>query len=222
MPFKVGEGKFGVPAGIYRVKFLGCQLRQPQPGQQPLLGRDGQPMPPGMEWQFEVLDGEWTGKVTSRTTGQDATPKNACGRMLADVTGLPVRVGIEVDERQYIGRVYQVRVGQNPNSDGTRVETVMPVGNVAPPAAGNGQPTMATAQQTDEIKGLIRQVFGDQGPTAEQRSELLQSAGLPANIGKMTGVQAETLIAVLRRRLQPEPAGVGDANEGGNYSDIPF
>jgi hypothetical protein len=210
MKFTISEGKFGVPVGHYQTRFLGAHPRVPQPGQQPLLGRDGQPMPPGLEWQFEVLGGEYAGKVTSRTTGQDASPKNACGRMLADITGQPVWVGVEIDITPYVGRPYQVRVGQNPNSDGTRVETVMPVGNTAPPVnhPGNGHQTLqegladrgpADAAQVTEVKRL----FGElpTPPSPELAADLRARAGIPQGAKTMNRSQAAALIQVLNEHL---------------------
>ena len=53
---KMKESKFGAPAGIYTGKYLGVAAFKGDG--KPRYGNDGNPMEPGIEWQFEITEGE--------------------------------------------------------------------------------------------------------------------------------------------------------------------
>lgn len=125
MKLTMGENKFDVPQGTYQAKFLGCQTREP------LQGTD---YGPGLEWRFEIVSGPSAGKLCSRTTGQEPSAKNACGRMLVGITGGTVVKGQEVDISTYIGRLYLVTLAPNQAGTGVRVETAAAMEGYAPPA----------------------------------------------------------------------------------------
>jgi hypothetical protein len=114
----MSESKFGAPVGTYLAEFVGAEPREPLAGSN---------YGPGLEWQFRVADGLHAGKIVSRTTAQDPTTKNSCGRMLLQLTGAAVGVGSEVDLAAYVGRRYTVLVEPNQTGQGTRVGTVLPV-----------------------------------------------------------------------------------------------
>jgi hypothetical protein len=105
-----GESEFGAPAGIYQeCRFEGVfQMTGP-----PRNGRDGLPMPPGIEWRFKILSGPFAGRTIGRITGMKPTAKNSCGTMLDGVAGRPLRVGENFDPDTVVGQVFQVVVGQS-------------------------------------------------------------------------------------------------------------
>jgi hypothetical protein len=126
------ESKFGAPVGTYQCQFLGVEeLPQTRPG--PNFG-------PAWRWQWRILMGEHMGKIISRTTSQEPTTKNACGKMLQAVTGRAIAVNEEVDLTAYVGRQFAVQVEPDSTGKGTRVGMVMP--QSAP--AANGAPAAPT------------------------------------------------------------------------------
>jgi hypothetical protein len=129
MKLKMSESKFGAPVGTYQAEFVGAEAREPL---------EGSGYGPGLEWQFRVVDGLHAGKIISRTTSQEPTTKNSCGRILVQLTGAAVGVGSEVDLAAYVGRRYTVLVEPNRTGQGTRVGTVLPAPAEAPrPALGD-------------------------------------------------------------------------------------
>jgi len=110
MLLKVSAG--GVPAGSYLAAFLGVEATNNEFGD-------------GLRWQFEVAAGPSKGSKTSRTTSQSPTPKNACGKMLAGLSGKPLIPGEDHDVEAYVGKKFIIVV-VNTDSGGTRVESVSP------------------------------------------------------------------------------------------------
>lgn len=114
------DGKFGAPEGTYLCRYLGSvEKTHPEYG-------------PGLEWQFEVVEGAEKGKIVSRTTAPSPTTKNSCGAVLKQLAGGVIELGREVDEAQFVGKFYTVMVGPNSTGNGTRVETLMPHAGAAP------------------------------------------------------------------------------------------
>jgi hypothetical protein len=119
---KMGESKFGAPLGPpYAAEFAQVEEVDAKPGTD---------YGPGWRWQFRIAEGEHAGKLVSRTTSREPSAKNACGKMLAAVTGKHLAVNEEVDLAGYVGRRYLVTMEPDFTGKGTRVGTV-----VAYPAA---------------------------------------------------------------------------------------
>jgi hypothetical protein len=142
-----GTDKFGAPEGTYLAKFVGVTDREARAG---MVGRDGKPLGPGLEWQFEILQdpdhgGEYVGRLVSRTTGQEPTKGNACGRIIKGLSGGKVTDGT-VDVDQFAGRTYQVQIELNSEGTGTRVGSVQTaLGLAQQPAAAPVPATGAPA-----------------------------------------------------------------------------
>jgi hypothetical protein len=108
------KSAFEMPDGKYMARFVGVTMREAT-GQ---LDQRGNPMPPGMTWDFEIVEpGENKGKKTDRLTGRQPTPKSACGKILAAVTDSVLKDGQEVDLAQFVGKYYRVTVIENRVSD---------------------------------------------------------------------------------------------------------
>jgi hypothetical protein len=122
--FTKQESKYGVPPGEYQARFLGVE---PMPDNgSPRLGRDGKPMPPGIEWRFEVLSGPNAGRWATRVTSEAPTPRNSCNKMLEGVPGRSVSSGETVDVAACVGTVYRVVVEPSTyNADRTQVTVVL-------------------------------------------------------------------------------------------------
>jgi hypothetical protein len=117
----MGESDFGAPAGIYECRFEGIF---PMNGA-PRIGRDGKPMPPGVEWRFKILSAPFAGRTVGRITGEKPTAKNSCGAMLSGIAGHPLGTGQSFDPATMIGQVFQVVVGQSKeNPEKTHVTQV--------------------------------------------------------------------------------------------------
>jgi hypothetical protein len=114
MIFRVGESKYGVPAGVYLARFKGVQALKP--------GKFG----PRIAWEFEVAEGPYQGRDTSCLTDPIPTLRNACGRVIRGLTGKDIASGTEFDDEPFRGSLYQVRVADK-ESGRTRVVDVMPV-----------------------------------------------------------------------------------------------
>jgi hypothetical protein len=124
----VEESAFGVPIGTPALRgvFEGADEREPKPGTDYGVG---------LEWKFRITqEGEFKGRVVSRTTSLKPTPKNACGRMLAGLTGNAAAVGNRVVIANYIGKEYVLMFEPNASGNGTRVAMISPVNGAAPPA----------------------------------------------------------------------------------------
>jgi hypothetical protein len=120
----------------------------------PRVGRDGKPMEPGIEWQFEITDGPQAGQIVGRITSAVPTTKNACGTLLAGLVGRLVQPDEEVDPDQYRGRTYQIVIAHSKESpEKTYVTQIHGAGGAAPapaaaspaPAAPKGPPPKAPA-----------------------------------------------------------------------------
>jgi hypothetical protein len=104
-----------VPPGTYNSKFVGIEETSHEE------------YGPGLRWRFEILSGEQAGREATRVTGTKPTPRNACGKILASITGSQLVLGDEIDTRDFVGREFLVAV-QESQSGATRVETVLDPG----------------------------------------------------------------------------------------------
>ncbi len=123
------KSQYEMPDGKYIAKFLGTTLRDAT-GQ---LDQRGNPLPPGMTWDFEILDGGQAGKKVDKLTGRSPTPKSACGKLLAAISDTVLKDGQEVDLAQFVGQQYRITVQDNRVSDNP------------PPARVYGSPPPAAA-----------------------------------------------------------------------------
>jgi hypothetical protein len=146
MKLTMKEGKFGAPVGVYRAKFVGVKPRE------------SQQYGPGLEWTWEIVcdsNGrtDHAGRLVSKTTQPEPSPKNSCGKTINGMAGRVVGMTESVEVSQWIGQVFQIVVETNATGNGTRVGTVMTLGLGAGsppptppqtpggvPAAGNGAP----------------------------------------------------------------------------------
>lgn len=110
---------FDCPAGVYKAIFQGLEeMTHAEYGA-------------GLRFDFEISDGPHQGKRSSRITSADPTPRNAAGRMLADLAGVVPANGVSVDPAQFVGREYMIVVREN-DSGRTRVESLCPVQESSP------------------------------------------------------------------------------------------
>jgi hypothetical protein len=142
MKMRMGESKFGAPVGTYLGRFLGVKVMKDDG--KPRLGRDGKPMPPGMEWQWEVTDdpdhdGAYVGQIVGRITSQEPTAGNACGRLLGGIVDRCIKTAEEIDPDEFAGQLYRVTVGpQMDNKEKTQVIQVTRIKTGAHPAPPSG------------------------------------------------------------------------------------
>jgi hypothetical protein len=142
MQMRKTESEFGAPAGVYVAEFQGVF---PMTEATPRLGRDGKPMPPGIEWRFKIVEGPFAGRIISRITSKTPTAKNACGVLLDGVAGRPLGLEEVFDPDTMRGRQYQVAVDRSKtNPDRTQVTSVFrsgtPTTPPAPASTENGAP----------------------------------------------------------------------------------
>jgi len=111
MQFEVAQGG-GPPAGVYRAKFVEVEETEHDE-----YGK-------GKKFVFEVVSGEHAGEQATRITGPTPTPKNACGRMLAGISGETLKPGITIDLAPHVGETYMLQVEETKN-DATRIGTII-------------------------------------------------------------------------------------------------
>ena len=177
MEMTFSKGQFDVPEGKYTAQFLGLKLLEPKPGEKPLTGSDGKPLPPGMAWEFQIADGEHAGKKCDRVTGRQPTPKSGCGKMLAAVTDQILKDGERYDPDQFVGKLYRVTVEEKPSGNGTRVsDNPAPVRVYDQPPAQRGGPPPRKPAAPAEPKFWVP--MGDETPlltAAEIKTAIEQS-----------------------------------------------
>src|SRR5215468_5262863 len=154
MKIRVKSAAFGAPAGVYVARFAGVF---PFTGDgKPRLGKDGKPMPPAIEWRFEIQEdpdhgGEHVGKTVGRLTSEEATPRNACGVLLAGLIGRAIADEEEIDIDTYVGSLFRVTVGPSKdNPDRTQVQFVTPLKPPAAPSANGSPPKRPPARAAKE------------------------------------------------------------------------
>jgi len=112
---KVSIRSNSLPIGAYTATFEGVEeVDHPEYGA-------------GWKWTFEVALGKLKGQQAFRTTKNQPTPKNSCGRFLAALAGETPRDDLEIDTDEYVGRRYTVMVEGSPSGDSTRVGSFTPI-----------------------------------------------------------------------------------------------
>jgi hypothetical protein len=223
MKFTYTKSQFEMPDGKYLAKFLGCTLRELQPGETPKLGQDGKPLPPAMTWDFEIIEGPAdkpdpanVGKKADKLTGRMPTPKSGCGKMLAAIADAVLKDGVEVDIANYVGKVYRVtvienRVSENPGPSRIHDYQSPSSASFGTPSrrwdVSDGQNVMSAQSDAD----VCRLIEAGADPTALK----LKPAGAPRE-------QAKTA-AEWGFKAAPEPAGLKPDGTPANASDpIPW
>ncbi|NQU20607.1 MAG: hypothetical protein HQ567_04940 [Candidatus Nealsonbacteria bacterium] len=103
-----------VPIGAYTCTFDGIEeVDHPEYG-------------PGWKWIFSVIGGEHEGRPCYRTTKDEPTPKNSCGRFLAALSGSTPADDLEVDTDDFLGHSYMCMVEASPSGEGTRIGSFVP------------------------------------------------------------------------------------------------
>lgn len=121
-----------VPVGTYRARLLGYK-EMPASSKFPDSG-------PSFVWEFEVLEGEFSGKTVSRWTPTNLTMGNGFGKLVRELRGGPIKANEEIDPDHFINKQYQITVGPNADGQKTKVIMVSPISNLAPPAAPTAAP----------------------------------------------------------------------------------
>lgn len=169
------KSAYEMPDGKYIARFTGVTMREAT-GQ---LDQRGNPMPPGMTWDFEITEGDQKGKKADRLTGRTPTPKSGCGKFLAAITDSVLRDGQEVDLEPFQGRLYRITIQENRISDNPTpvlIHEGTPTGPPSrPPSAGSATSTTAK-YWVDLGSGQMNEAALD-APAVEH---LLQSKGLNA------------------------------------------
>ncbi|MGO9109106.1 MAG: hypothetical protein ACLP9L_07735 [Thermoguttaceae bacterium] len=133
MLLKVSAG--GVPAGSYLAPFMGVETTTNEYGD-------------GLRWWFEIPSGPHAGSKVGRITSPKPTPKNACGKMLAGITGRSLTAGLEIDLAAYVGKPFLIIVAESKSGNGgTYVDAVTQPPTLppqSPPSASPLSPTPST------------------------------------------------------------------------------
>ena len=116
MKFVIKQGG-GVPAGLYKAKFLAVESTKHEE-----FGA-------GLKFIFEVVEGDHAGEKTTRITSSSPTLKNAAGRIIAGIIGETLTAETTVDLDLFVGREYLAQVESLASGQGTRIASVMPAWN---------------------------------------------------------------------------------------------
>ena len=106
------KGK-GVPPGQYEGDFVGVTLT------------DHDQYGPGLIWRWLVAGGEFDGQEVTRTTCDEATANNSCGKLFKMTTGRQFVPGGRNDPDPFIGKRYALVVEDAPSGSGTRVASAV-------------------------------------------------------------------------------------------------
>lgn len=98
-----------VPPGTYHGVFAG------------LVNTEHPDYGPGLQWLFEIDQGEFSGKTVRRTTDCVAKKTNKCGTFWEMVSGLPFEEAKEHDSDEWLGDAGTIVVERAPSGDGVRV-----------------------------------------------------------------------------------------------------
>jgi hypothetical protein len=102
------------PAGVHKAVFNGCErTTHVEYGD-------------GLKFEFEVVDGPHKGVRACRYTSADPTPRNAAGRLMADLAGQKPTNNLSVDVDEFVGHQYLIVVREG-ESGRTRVENADPI-----------------------------------------------------------------------------------------------
>ena len=118
--------RYDVPVGTYKAKLTGYKAMPASP-QFP----DSKP---SFAWEFEVLEGEHAGKVSSRFTPQNLTTANGLGKMLRELLGRNIVGGEDIDVEKLIGKPLTIMVGWNKTGTKTKVILCSALENKSPVA----------------------------------------------------------------------------------------
>lgn len=106
----------GVPAGQYLAEFLSIVFKKSdKPG-----------WADSLIWGFLIVGGASDGQTVTRYTGDNPSPKAACGKFWRAVAGEP-KVGVETDFNAHVGKRFHILVEDCAGGGGTRVASIVPV-----------------------------------------------------------------------------------------------
>jgi hypothetical protein len=74
------------------------------------IGKNGEKIPPGYMWVFQLQEGEDKGKEASKLTTKQPTLKNSCGKMLMAVAGRELGSKETINLDDYVGAFYMVTI----------------------------------------------------------------------------------------------------------------
>ena len=103
-----------LPIGQYRAEFLGIEATAHVE------------FGDGLQWKFLVSEGPQKGRTAYRTTKNEPTPKNSCGRFLAALKGEKPADGSEVDPDEFVGKLFDVMVTESQSGESTRIDSFSP------------------------------------------------------------------------------------------------
>jgi hypothetical protein len=102
-----------VPAGAHQAVFKGITPTETCKGE-------------AFRWNFEVVEGNFKGKMASDLSDRKTTTMNKTGRWLCALSGKPLADGTVVNPDDYVGRKYLVIVEAKENGR-NKIATFTPV-----------------------------------------------------------------------------------------------
>jgi hypothetical protein len=107
-------GGVSLPEGTYYGEFVAVDKTE----------NKFQPGKGALRWDWKVTQGEFAGKIMSRTTGDKPAADNACGRILIGLLGKTPAASESINIKACVGRKYICLVAKAKDSTTTRVESV--------------------------------------------------------------------------------------------------
>jgi hypothetical protein len=105
-------GKSSIPGGLYTAKYLGSEETTTQLGE-------------ALKLKFQIVGGDHDGKEVSRLVNPGATsPKSNVAKFFAALASLSAERGVEIDDADYRGCVYQVLI-EEADSGYPRLEKIV-------------------------------------------------------------------------------------------------
>lgn len=107
------ENPYAVDDGRFLARFVGVTEFSSDKARD----KDGNPIPPGWKWEFELCEGQDAGKMANRITSKVPTLKNLCGKIMMSLADGNLADGIEFDSDAFKGFYYRITIRDGIISD---------------------------------------------------------------------------------------------------------
>jgi hypothetical protein len=138
------ENPYAVDDGRFLARFKGIEWFKSDTAKD----KNGDPMPPGWKWEFELCEGADSGKIANIITPSVPTLKNKCGRMMMALSDGIIQDGMEFDSDRYKGHYYRITIREGIISD-----------NPPPSFVGARRPSENTS--SDSVSEASQRSVGD-------------------------------------------------------------
>lgn len=107
------ENPYAVDDGRFLARFKGIEWFKSDTAKD----KNGQPLPAGWKWEFDLCEGPDTGKIANTITPSVPSLKNKCGRMIQALSDGHIEDGMDFDSDMFRGFYYRITIREGIISD---------------------------------------------------------------------------------------------------------